>query len=58
MISFSHKFLELYRTFTDKKILDTNFPYNRLTQTLQPHPLNSQNLLSMTKEFNTILLTL
>ena len=47
-----HKFLELHSALSEKKIFVTNFPF--LTDSLKPqppHPLNSQNPLSLTKVF-------
>ena len=49
-----HKYLELHSTIYNEKILVTNFSFfNGFTQPLPPllHPLNSQNPLSMTKDF-------
>ena len=43
-----HYFLELHTTLSEKKIFVMNFPF--LTDSLKlPHPLNGQNLLSVTK---------
>ena len=52
--NFFCKFLELHSTMSDKKIFVTNVPF--LTDSLKPlplhpHPLNSQNLVSITKLF-------
>ena len=45
-----YKFLELHSTLYEKKIFVANFPF--LTNSLKhPHPLNSQNPLSVTKVF-------
>ena len=51
------QFLELHSTLSEKKNFITNFPFltHSLNQacppTPEPHPLNSQNLLSVTKVF-------
>ena len=42
-----HKFLELHSILSVKKIFVTDFLFNGSTQ--NPHPLNGQNLLSVTK---------
>ena len=42
-----HKFLELHSILSAKKIFVTDFLFNGFTQ--NPHPLNGQNLLSVTK---------
>ena len=45
-----YNFLKLHLTLSEKKIFVTNCPFwNGFTQT--PHPVNGQNLLSVTKSF-------
>ena len=52
-----HKFLELYSTLSEKNNFITNFLFIGFTQPTNPHPLKSQNLLSVTKAFSWCSLT-
>ena len=48
-ISFFYNFLELHSTLSEKQFCHKSFFFNGFTQT--SHPLNSQNLLSVTQRF-------